>query len=885
MNGDSTYPALERLKQEADGLDVLIEVAPVWMEDFIEYVGEMDYLERKREILEKRDTVRQRYTKGKEQVESTYGTIVNRALNRRLDGEQPSLDTERLQSELNDAKQAIDELRADLDSEYLRTEERRVLQELEEDIFDAREYARTKARFDDEKAGLLEEIAAFERRFEPYRERDRYMISSDEAYLTEQSKVVWRGLADLSRALALHVLPDDDGAWLGEQKSRFNELVDAIPEYNESFVEDEMSEHADVLTSEHGPLNDRQKKAVIRNDRRNLVDASAGTGKTLTLTHRFLYLLEKGVRPQRIVAITYMGDAAGEMKSRIAEESGLREASLNISTIHSFARKICMDAAGGGASDRDIGEAREKLVERYVRAAMNDETPDPNRYPDVYERFSDAFQSFRELDQEKGYIDDVRPFNTRWEEFTRETLEEFLENARTFELSPSDVRANVSKDHAVGYRFGRAAAHLLEAYERTVADESTPTDFEDMIRTARRIVESNPERFGREYDHVLVDEYQDVSESTLEFIDALVGASEDTHLFCVGDDWQSIMGFAGSNVSYFTEFESRYEDVTYTSLKTNYRCPPQVVEAGTELIEQSRADQNEKDVEAAADEAAFDDERTMQLHLLERLYESRAATYAADRVQQAIGDGHSCDEIMVLSRNDENSKYMSELRAELEERRIPHTRPDYERDYIPAPVEESFDRAVTYTEKGEAEFEDSDDEPPMVMLQSAHSAKGTESPVVIFLHAVGNDPDGIPIEEQTDPLLKPSMDITAEHNPEERRLFYVALTRAEEQFQAIAKPGAESRFITDIEEWFTTYRSNPEIRGECIEVNPPQHEKQPIEATLDCGSFEADLVAWPNNDPPDLDVGETYRIRDPVVNNSDYGEEIRYDKSTIESVS
>lgn len=886
MDQDHTYPALEQLKQEAEGLDLLLQVAPQWLEGPIQYTFEMEYLDRKRELSKRRDEIRDQFRTGKHRIESTYGTVVTRALERRADGDQPSLETSRLKSELDDAKRAIDELWEDLETDFLTVHERQLLQTLEEDVVKAREYARTKQLFDEKQSVISEQVRAFEERFEPYSDRDRYMLSSDEAYLTEQSEKIWRLLADLSRELKLHVLPDDDADWLAQKKSQFNAYVDAIPEYNESFVSKEREKYADVLRSEYGPLNPSQQKAIVRNDRRNLVDASAGTGKTLTLTHRFLYLLEKGVQPNRIVAITYMGEAAEEMKTRIADGSGVSEDNLDISTIHSLAQNICMEAASAGSSRWGIGEARTALIEEYVEAAGNDSSPETFDYPNIYEQFVESLQRFWKLDDDEEHIEDNKPFYQDDEKYIIEKFDEFVDNARTFELSPKDVRSNLDESNPLAHAFGNAGSWLLEGYERFVENESAPTDFDDMIRTARDIVESNPKKFARRYDHVLVDEYQDISESTLKFVDALVEASDDTHLFCVGDDWQSIMGFTGSNVRYFTDFEERYEDVTYTSLGVNYRCPPKIVDAGCDVIAESQAKQNNKAVRANASPEDFQDVETMQLHLLKGLYESRVAKYAADRIEEALSEDKDYEDIMVLSRNDENSDYMSDLRDILEKRKIPHTR-SY-KDYLPDEYASSFDREIKY-EDGNALFagdseSTGEEKPPMVTLQSIHSSKGTEAPVVILLHAVGNDSEGIPIEERTDSLLKPSTDITSQHVPEERRLFYVALTRAEEQFQAIAMPDSTSQFVRDIEKYFTVYRSNPEIRGACKEFRPPQNDKQPYKATLLANGFEVDLMAWPDNNPPKLVEGEEYRIASPVVERSKYGEEIRFDKSDIERI-
>lgn len=887
MSREHTFPKFEQLKQETDKLYLVFEVAPLWLEKLIEYVYQVDYRERKREILEHRGQVREQFSNDVHKIESTYGTAVNRALRRRKDGEWPSLEISRLETDLADAKTAIEELRDDLENEYLTAHERQRLQGLEQDILNAREYARTKKEFDQKKPEIQEEIRAFDDRFEPYEDRNRFMISSDEKYLIEQSTNIWRQLSDLSRELKLHILPDEDVDWLGKQKSRFSSLANALPEYNEAFVENELEEYERALTSNHGELNKRQKKAVIRNDRKNLVDASAGTGKTLTLTHRFLYLLEKGVFPEKIVAITYMNDAADEMENRISEKMNISDDNLNISTIHGFALKICMEAAETDSMGIKLGEARDDLVEEYFEAALNNETPANNEFPEIYNQFYQAFQQFQALDQEDEYVEKVKSYYETWEEFVNEKLEKFIERAQIFDLAPSEIRSNLDESHSVSYEFGRAGSFLVEAYESIVAKESTPTDFVDMIRTARRIVEENPEKFGQRYNHILVDEYQDMSESTLGFIEALANAGDDTHLFVVGDDWQSIMGFAGSNIHYFTDFDELYDDVTETALKWNYRNPPRIVDAGRDLIAKSQAKQNEKPVKAKENRDEVPDDQTMQLHLLEGIYDSRVAAYTADRIEQAVSDGYDYNDIMILSRNDANSKYMHKLRKELEMREIPHTRPGYNRDYLPKSKEESLDYEITF-EKGDVKLanqENSQGEIPIVNLQSTHSAKGTEAPIVIFLHAVGHHPDGIPIEQHVEQLLQPATEVKSKHIPEERRLFYVALTRAEEEFQVIAKREGLSQFVDDIGDYFSVTYSNPEICGTCTNVQPPQHAKQPYKATLDCGSFEADLVAWADNNPPKLIEGAEYCISDPKINSSKYGETIRYDKSTVEKIS
>ncbi len=887
MPEHQSFPAFEELKQEAEGVDVLVELAPTPFDTAVDWLFDLEYLDLKAELLERRDSERQRYNEGRSRIESTYGTVVVRALKRRADGEQPRFDINRMATELADAKTAIDRLYDDLDESYLTRAERRKLAELESDIVGAREYVRNKRVFDEGYASLVGDLETFEERFEPYAGAERYMVTSDREYLIEACRDLWAALSDLARELQLHVLPKTDAGWLSEHKTRFNELVDAIPEYNNRFVENERERYAHLLEEQpkHGPLNDQQQKAVVRDDRRNLVDASAGTGKTLTLTYRFQYLLEKGVPASEIAAITYTKDAAEEMAGRIAAATGVDEDELNITTIHSFALAIVDEATvSSNSDDSDLGEALDLLVDSYIEAAVANKEPTEANVPysDSYGPFLTAFQKFSQIDAQKGFVKNNKSRYQSREDFLRTKFTSFINNARTFALEPTDILTRIDKGNPIQYSFGVAGAALLEAYLKRVDETEYPIDFDEMIYAATELIESYPDRFGSRYQHILVDEFQDVSDATLAFVEAFMSGGTETHLFCVGDDWQSIYGFNGSNVHHFTEYEDNFDDVTYTPLEVNYRCPPSIVQAGADLMSKSKAPQNDKEVSAFSDL-----ETSPTLHELDGLYEARLPGYVADLVEDALASGHEFKDIMILSRNDQNSTYLKEVRDELVRREIPHQNPGSTKDYLPTSYKKAFDREIVFNENGDAQFEsgpygNNRDAPPVVTVQSIHSSKGTEAPVVILAHAVDDDPDGIPSEDRTDKLVDPAVDITADHFPEERRLCYVALTRSEAEFHAVANPNQVSRYIEDIREHFDIVEAPLVLEGKCTEFTlPTEGTNQPYKATLDCVTFEAPLMAWPNNDPPKLEEGAVYRITDPVVDDGPFGEEIRYDLSTV----
>lgn len=889
MGVDGTFPALEQLKQEAEGVDVLIEVVPDWLEPGIDWLFDIEYLARKQELLAERERYREQFRSGHQRIENAYGSTVVRVLERRASGDQPRFDIDRAHENLIDAKNAIDDLYEDLDHDFLTRPEQRKLTALQEDIVQAKEYVRQKRHFDRVKQNVTATIDEFEERFEPYTNGAQYMTSSDFDNLTRTSARICRDLTDTARELKLTVLPEEDADWLAETKTRFETLADILPDYNEKFVARERERHANLFETEHGPLNPQQQKAIIRNDRRNLVDASAGTGKTLTLTYRFLYLVETGVSPSDIAAITYTRDAAAEMAGRIADAiEGVEPDELNISTIHAFAGGIVNQALENPSNDRDIGDAREQLVEQFMTAYETGQNTEYTiLFSDRFEAFAEAFDAFETVDAEKGYSNKHADQGESTEEFYRRKLDAFLEKARTFDLSPAEIRERLTGTDAIRDTFGEAGAILLDAYLEIVEAEAQPTDFNDMIQSATRLVRSHPDEYADRYQHILVDEFQDASDAELKFIESFMLGGSETHLFCVGDDWQSIYGFNGSNVRHFTEYERRFDEVTYTQLDVNYRCPPTIVQAGADLIAQSAAPQNEKAVEADNDA-----DTTPQLHLLEGLYEQRVVSYTIDLVRDALADGRAFDDIMVLSRNDKNSAYMIGLRQELAALGIPHKRPKGMRDYIPDDYRESLQYPIEFDNQGNVTYADipevpdslAGETPPIVLSQSIHASKGTEAPVVILLHAIDDDPDGIPIEERADRLLEPAVDVTADRIPEERRLCYVALTRTEEEFHAIARPQHVSRYIEDIEHYFETRQSEATVVGECVSYSPPPPDSnKPIKATLDCGEYEARLVAWPNNNPPELEVGATYEIRDLEIE-TEYGEEIRFDKSTIRRV-
>lgn len=875
IGGDhrGTFPAFEEHKARVEGPELLVELAPETLEHLIEWLFDTDYLDDREAILETRAETETKFTNGIKRVEATYGAPINRVLDRRLDGVQPTFRLDDYITEVNDAKTALDRLLARVDEDYLLHSEQRYLTNLESEIIAAREYLRNKQAFDRSRTTLQADIDAFENRFETYSGQSRYMIGSDQEKLTNNARSIYEQIRTLAREIDLQILAENDAEWLRDYKARFEQLTELLPRYNEAFVEQEQERHAELFETEHGKLNPSQQKAIIRNDRRNLVDASAGTGKTLTLTYRFMYLLRKGVAIDDIAAVTFTNDAADEMKQRIADQlDDVRESDLNISTIHKFANKIAQQNRQERNNIKP-GEMQEEIARDYYLAAISDQGPNEADVIDqkAYQEFTDRIQQYHDIErQQYGKVTAQKKMI--------EDLTKFIENVRTFNLSPHDIRDRCPDADARLSAFGYAGAALVSAYQTQAQTIAGPVDFEEMLTQAIDTIQEYPIELGTKYDHILIDEFQDVSDVEVELFESLLQHGSETHLFCVGDDWQSIFGFRGSNVEIFTNFTDQ-PDTTYTSLSVNYRCPPTIVEAGAHLMRLSEADQNQKDVEA---DSII--EMTPKLHKLD-FYDERAVTYTANLIETSLtaDADREYDDVMVISQNDQNSAFMNELRAELEKRDIPHTRPNYQRDYIPDEYHDSLDRDIEFNAKGDVSYSDTQQHPnkrtapPLVRLQSIYAAKGTEAPVVILAPAIDGDKDGIPTKERSDGLFEPVVANPANHLAEQRRLFYVALTRCEEEFHAIAEPGRVSRFIQELDEYFETV--SPDIIGTCVSVKEPHVQNAPYKVTLDCEGYKTKLVGWKK--PKGITVGETYHIPDPTIRESDYGVEIRFDQCDV----
>jgi DNA helicase-4 len=419
-----------------------------------------------------------------------------------------------------------------------------------------------------------------------------------------------------------------------------------------------------------------------------------------------------------------------------------------------------------------IHDDHEKTVIPIDREAVTSGAYREKLRSELREHGVDVTDGVDSIDDVENLGDVVQP---AYEAITMErTVEElfgdFIKKAKTNQINAYERMQNAfSSDGESGgeseyddvfVAFNRAAVILLEAYKQRY-DAVNAFDFVDMITEATEEINAGRVSDAVDYKHVIVDEFQDLNLTQIEFIQAVLDYGRETRLFAVGDDWQSIYGFKGARPDYFVNFEEHFAPATQTRLVENYRCPENVVETGNTLIRNNES-RTEKTVTAFKD-------ITME-PVVHRVPGSRAVQYENNAVQRArdvivesvSDDGRDPGDVMVLVRNRAGSRIPGLLRDALGKAGIPVSGDDG------------------------------------VEITTAHGAKGGEAKHVVVMNAAQGRFDGFPAMERERELTSLVSVSSGSHLDEERRLFYVAVTRAEERLDIQTKTGSESRFVHEI---------------------------------------------------------------------------------------
>lgn len=290
-------------------------------------------------------------------------------------------------------------------------------------------------------------------------------------------------------------------------------------------------------------LNPQQAEAVINTEGPMLIMAGAGSGKTKVLTCRVANLLQKGVRPYRILAITFTNKAAAEMRERVNNMSGPAAKDVWLFTFHAFcARFLRMEidklpGYGGNFAIYDTADSQNLIKQILKEMNLDDKRFQPSG---ILSRISNAKNA--------------------------------LQDAAAFARQAGDF-------------YEQKVADIYSRYEQKL-QLNNALDFDDLLMLSIKLLQENKEvreKYQERFDYLLVDEYQDTNH--VQYLLTKILAEKHRNICVVGDADQSIYGWRGADIQNILDFEKDYPDAKVIKLEQNYRSTQIILDAANAVIE------------------------------------------------------------------------------------------------------------------------------------------------------------------------------------------------------------------------------------------------------------------------------------------------------------
>src|SRR5436190_23035071 len=289
-------------------------------------------------------------------------------------------------------------------------------------------------------------------------------------------------------------------------------------------------------------LNPAQREAALATRGPVVILAGAGTGKTTTVTHRIAVQVASGAFvPERILAVTFTGKAAGELKSRLA---GLGVQGVEARTFHAAALSQL-----GRLWERHTGSRLPEILDSKAPliASLANGLPPPHKF------------------------------------MPRGELAGEIEWAKNRMMSPATYRDGLAREGHEPPIPAELMHGIFDGYERR-KERTGRIDFEDMLGFAVRLFDEHPEAADEvraRHHAITVDEYQDVNPLQQALLEAWLGGRDDVCV--VGDDYQTIYAFTGASPRYLIGFPERYPEAHVVRLQENYRSTPQILAVANAL--------------------------------------------------------------------------------------------------------------------------------------------------------------------------------------------------------------------------------------------------------------------------------------------------------------
>ena len=372
-------------------------------------------------------------------------------------------------------------------------------------------------------------------------------------------------------------------------------------------------------------LNDEQYAAVTAADGPALVLAGAGSGKTRTLTYRVAYLLTEGIRPEEILLLTFTNKASREMLGRVERLTGVEAHQFLGGTFHHV----------GGQVLRNFGDCV-GIARNYT---ILDDADSDSLFGEIVRETDPEFLKKKDNPKPKPLKSLIS--------YARNVMRPVEEIARGRYPTNKDVA-----DHLL---------HFAEEYRETKLRRGL-ADYDDLLELWLRIMETNEEAcayYQGRFQHVLVDEYQDVNVLQARIVDKIASRHQ---VMAVGDDAQCIYTWRGADLDQILEFPKRHPDTTIYKIETNYRSSPEILKLANGILDSRSTDRSYTKV---LKPSRPHENLPIFVPLMDTF---RQADYVLDRVNRLLDQGVGYTDIAILYRA---HYHAMDLQMELSRRDIP----------------------------------------------------------------------------------------------------------------------------------------------------------------------------------------------------------------------
>lgn len=359
-------------------------------------------------------------------------------------------------------------------------------------------------------------------------------------------------------------------------------------------------------------LNKEQLDAVQTINGPMLILAGAGSGKTKVLTCRIAHLLQKGVRPYRILAITFTNKAAAEMRERVDRMAGAAARDVWLFTFHAFCARLL----------------------RYELEHLNG--------------YANNFAIYDTSDSKNLIKQVLKEMNLDEKRFPLPAIISHISNAKNALLLPDAYAREAS-----GY-YEQQVAKIYDAYQKKL-QANNAVDFDDLLLLALRLLQENPavrEKYQRKFDYLMVDEYQDTNHA--QYLLTKLLAAGHRNICVVGDADQSIYGWRGADIQNILDFEKDYPDAKLVKLEQNYRSTQVILDAANAVIDNNsgRKPKNLWTANGNGSEIIYyqaNDERDEARHVIENMQKLQ------------LNEGAKLGDMAVLYRTNAQSRVFEEM--------------------------------------------------------------------------------------------------------------------------------------------------------------------------------------------------------------------------------